>query len=61
MKTYMYEVCVEVPTKRTVYVRAQDEDEAHTKGVQEACSLVGGRKEDAHVEYICVNDETYGD
>lgn len=60
MKEYMYEVCVEVPTKRTVYVMATDEDEAHTKGVEEVCNLVGARTSEARVEYICVNDESYG-
>ena len=54
MKKYIYEVEVEVPTTRTVIVDAHDEDEAHTLGVREACSLVGGRKEDAHVERITV-------
>ena len=61
MKTYTYEVCVEVPTKRTVYVRAVDEDEAHEKGVAEVCALVGANTSDARVEYLCVNDESYGD
>tara|TARA_B000000557_G_C20796867_1_gene453618 strand:+ start:293 stop:475 length:183 start_codon:yes stop_codon:yes gene_type:complete len=54
MKKYTYEVQVEVPTIRTVIVEAHDEDEAHTLGVKEACALVGGRKEDAHVERITV-------
>lgn len=57
MKQYTYEVVVEVPTTRTVYVEAVDEDEAHTLGVREACALVGGRKEDARVEYIRVTDQ----
>ncbi len=57
MKKYTYEVEVEVPTTRTVIVEAHDEDEAHTLGVKEACALVGGHTEYAHVERITVIED----